>query len=257
MVGLFGRRNWMNNLETNALKTWCPGCGNFGILTVLKRVIKESKIDPENFVLVTGIGCHGKTADYLNINSFYALHGRGVAVATGIKIANPDLKVIVSSGDGDVYNEGIEHLIHAAKRNLPITVLVHDNRTFALTTGQFTATSPLGFKGKSTPQGSKEKPINPLRLMLAAGAGFVARGYVGKPDHLAKIVSRAVSYPGFAFVDILQPCLAFFNTFPVYNQRVYELEKPAKTLPEALKKVEEWDYENGKGKIAVGIFYER
>ncbi|MGB9911290.1 MAG: thiamine pyrophosphate-dependent enzyme [Microgenomates group bacterium] len=249
----------MNNLETNTLKTWCPGCGNFLILNTLKKLIEETEkeIGRENFVLVTGIGCHGKMADYLNINSFYALHGRGVAVATGIKIANPNLKVIVSVGDGDAYNEGIEHLIHAAKRNIPMVVLVHDNRTFALTTGQFTATSPLGFKGKSTPEGSKELPINPLKLMISVGAGFVARGYVGKPDHLFSLIKKALFYNGFAFIDILQPCLVFFNTFQDYNQRVYELEKPAKNLCEALEKAEEWNYEDGQGKIPVGIFYER
>lgn len=249
----------MNNWETKALKTWCPGCGNFGILAALKKVIgeNEEKIGRENFVLVTGVGCHGKMANYLNINSFYALHGRGVAVATGIKIANPNLKVIVCAGDGDAYNEGLEHLIHAAKRNIPMVVLVHNNRTLALTTGQFTATSPVGFKGKSTPEGSREKPINPLKLMLAAGAGFVARGYVGRLEHLAKIMEKALFYPGFAFVDILQPCLVFFNTFPVYNQRVYELEKPEKNPHKALEKIEEWNYEDGKGKIPIGIFYEK
>lgn len=255
----FGRMNYMNELETNALKTWCPGCGNFGILTALKQVIRETEkeIGRENLVLVTGIGCHGKMADYLNINSFYALHGRGVAVATGIKIANPNLRVIVSAGDGDAYNEGIEHLIHAAKRNIPMVVLVHDNRNFALTTGQFTATSPLGFRGKSTPEGSKEKPINPLKLMLASGAGFIARGYVGKPDHLVFLIKKALFYPGFAFIDILQPCLAFFNVFSVYNQRGYELEKPVKNYREALEKIDQWNYEDGEGKIPLGIFYER
>ena len=177
-------------------------------------------------------------------------------MATGIKIANPKLKVIVSVGDGDAYNEGLDHLIHAAKRDIPITVLVHDNRVFALTTGQFTATSPVGFKGKSTPWGSEEKPINPLKLMLASGAGFIARGYAGKPDHLLELVKKAIAYPEFAFIDILQPCVAFFNTYDFYNQKTYILEKTPQG-GEILKKIEEWNYEDGEGKIPLGIFYER
>jgi len=248
----------MKNLETSAIKTWCPGCGNFGIISALKQAIlkAERKIGRENFVLVSGIGCHGKIADYLNVNSFYALHGRGIAVATGIKIANPKLKVIVCVGDGDAYDEGVEHLLHAAKRDIPFTVLVHDNRVFALTTGQATATSPLGFKGKSTPQGKKEKPINPLKLMWAAGAGFIARGYAGKPNHLASLIKKAVFHPGFAFVDILQPCVAFFNAYEFYNQKTYILPKTPQKK-EILEKIEEWNYEDGEGKIPLGIFYER
>jgi 2-oxoglutarate ferredoxin oxidoreductase subunit beta len=248
----------MKNLETSAIKTWCPGCGNFGIINALSEAILETeeKIGRENFVLVTGIGCHGKIADYLNITSFYALHGRGIAVATGIKIANPKLKVIVCVGDGDAYDEGMEHLIHAAKRDIPITVLVHNNRVFALTTGQATATSPVGFRGKSTPEGSKERPINPLKLMWAAGAGFIARGYAGKPDHLTSLIKKAIFYPGFAFVDILQPCVAFFNTYEFYNQKTYLLPKTPQDK-EVLEKIEEWNYEDGEGKIPLGIFYER
>lgn len=232
--------------------TWCPGCSNFAILTALKEAIGslvKKGVLQENFVVLSGIGCHAKIVDYLDLNTFHSLHGRPIATAQGIKLANPHLKVIVSAGDGDTYNEGLAHLIHAAKRNSNITVLVHDNQNFALTTGQFTATSPYGFKGKSTPEGSTEAPFNPLKLMLAAGATFIARGYAPKTDHLKKLIIKAIQHQGFSLIDVLQPCLAFFNTFQVYNQKIYQLkEKNLTSEKEALKKIE--------AEIPIGIFYQ-
>jgi len=248
-------------LETYAKNTWCPGCSNFGILTALKGVISsliEKGISKENIVIVSGIGCSSKIIDYLNLNSFSSLHGRPIVSAEGIKLGNPNLKLIVCAGDGGIYNEGISHLIHAAKRNSDITVLVHNNRTFALTTGQFTATSPEGFRGKSTPKGSLEQPINPLKLVLASNGTFIARGYALKPDHLKDLIIKAVKHSGFSFVDILQPCISFFDTTSFYNQRVYEIEeKDLDSQKEALEKIEEWDYgeSNDVKKIPIGIFY--
>lgn len=248
----------MNNLDLPTKKTWCPGCGNFGMISGIEKAILDlgkEGIKKDNFVLVAGIGCHAKIIDYLNINSFYGLHGRTVPVAFGIKTANPDLKVICISGDGDSYNEGISHLIHAAKRNLDITVIIFDNRTFALTVGQFTATSPQGFKGKSTPEGSIEKPFNPLELMLASGATFIARGYSAKTDHLANLISQAVKHRGFSFVEVLQPCVAWFNTFAFYNEKTYESENTdPSSKDKATEKIREWDYINDK-KIPLGVFY--
>ncbi|PJE69120.1 2-oxoglutarate synthase [Candidatus Shapirobacteria bacterium CG10_big_fil_rev_8_21_14_0_10_38_14] len=248
-------------LETYAENTWCPGCSNFGILTALKEAIFSliaEGIPKENIVIVSEIGCGSKIIDYLNLNSFSSLHGRPIISAEGIKLGNPNLKLIVCAGDGGIYNEGIAHLIHAAKRNSDITVLVHNNRTFALTTGQFTATSPRGFKGKSTPEGSVEQPINPLKLVLASNGTFIARGYALKPSHLKDLIIKAVKHPGFSFVDILQPCISFFDTTSFYNQRVYEMkEKDLDSQKEALKKIEEWDYSenNDSKKIPIGIFY--
>ena len=144
----------MKNFDINIQNTWCPGCGNFGILETFKKAVvdlEKKGTKRENIVFTAGIGCHAKIFDYLNLNSFYGLHGRAVATAEGIKLANPNLKVVVFSGDGDSYNEGISHLIHAAKRNIDITVIIHDNRIFALTTGQFTATSPRDSKGNQHP----------------------------------------------------------------------------------------------------------
>lgn len=249
------------DLDTYCKNTWCPGCGNFGILEALKQAVGtllEKGIKKENIVVVSGIGCHAKIVDYLNLNTFYSLHGRPVASAEGIKIGNPELNVLACSGDGDSYDEGISHLIHAAKRNIDITVLIHDNRNFALTTGQFTATSPKGFKGRSTPKGSIEEPFNPLKLMLSVNATFIARSYAGKPEHLRKIILEGIEHKGFSFIEVLQPCVSFFNTYQLYNEKIYELKEHNSSLQkEALKKIEEWNYNGDKeSRIPIGVFYE-
>src|SRR5512136_1932130 len=199
-------------LITDAQNTWCPGCGNFSIQHTLKNVLADIEKEGQsldNVVLVSGIGCHAKIADYLNINSFYSIHGRTLPVATGIKLANPRLKVICCAGDGDCYAEGLDHLIFAAKRNADITVIVHNNRVYGLTTGQYTPTSPLGFRGRSTPGGTTELPINPLELMLASGATFVARGYTRKMEQLRSLVTQGLLHRGFSFIDVLQICATY------------------------------------------------
>jgi len=247
-------------LVTNAENTWCPGCGNFTIQHTLKSVLenmeKEGK-SLDDVVLVSGIGCHAKIADYLNINSFYALHGRAIPVATGIKLANPRLTVICCAGDGDTYAEGLDHLIFAAKRNIDITLVVHNNRVYGLTTGQYTPTSPLGFAGKSTPQGTVEYPLNPVELVLASGATYVARGYTKKMALLHQLIAGGIAHKGFAFIDVLQICATFFNMTDLYNQRVYELSGHDPTSFEAAcAKVREWDY-NSDAPIALGTLYKR
>jgi len=211
----------------------------------------------DDVVLVTGIGCHAKIADYLNINSFYALHGRAIPVATGIKLGNPRLTVICCTGDGDSYAEGLDHLIFAAKRNIDITVIIHNNRVYGLTTGQYTPTSPLGFKGKSTPSGTAEYPFNPIELMLASGATFIARGYTKKMDLLKTLIREGITHKGFAFIDVLQICATFFPSADYYTPRVYELSgnDPA-DFQSACIKAREWDY-NNDARIALGTFFKR
>ncbi len=243
----------MPNLILSTKNTWCPGCGNFAIQGSLKKIIQDR--DSRRHVLVTGIGCHGKMADYFNINSFYALHGRAIPAAVGIKIANPELNVICVVGDGDAYSEGISHLLHAAKRNANITVLVHDNHAFSLTVKQFTATSPRGFVSNSSPGGNIEDPLNPLHLLLSAGATFVARGYAGDTMHLSTIIQKGIEHNGFSFIEILQPCVAWYNTFTEYNERVYKMNEEELSLEEAEKKAKEWDYNSKEAKIPLGIFY--
>jgi 2-oxoglutarate/2-oxoacid ferredoxin oxidoreductase subunit beta len=246
-------------LNLNTKNTWCPGCGNFPILTAFKNaissLIKEGTKE-EEIVLVGGIGCSSKIIDYINLNSFSSLHGRPLVSAEGIKMSNPKLKVIVFAGDGGTYNEGISHLIHAAKRNIDITLLVHNNRTFALTTSQFTATSPKGFKGKSTPEGSVESPFNPLELMLSSNASFISRGYSFELKHLERMIKEGINHKGFSFIEILQPCITFFNTMDFYNKRIYKREeKDLASRDKALKGIREWDYKSENTKIPLGIFY--
>ncbi|HOK79744.1 MAG TPA: thiamine pyrophosphate-dependent enzyme [bacterium] len=248
------------NLNTSAKNTWCIGCGNFAILNAIKLVLKElidGGIPQENFVLVSGIGCHAKIVDYININSFYSLHGRVVPVAEAIKIANPSIKVIGFSGDGDSYGEGLEHLLFAAKRNIDITMIIHNNRVYGLTTGQFTPTSPSGFKGRSTPFGNQEKPFNPIELMLASNASFVARGFSHGIDLLKKIFKEAILHKGFSIVDVLQVCVTFYNMYKYYDERVYVMnDNSEKDFQQALNKAREWDY-NSDSKIPLGIFYRK
>jgi len=248
------------DLGTSAKNTWCPGCGNFAILNSIKAVLKSMQDEGtplENVVLVSGIGCHAKIVDYINVNSFYSIHGRVVPVAEGIKLANPNLKVIGFAGDGDAYGEGIEHLIFAAKRNIDITMIIHNNRVYGLTTGQYTPTSPLGFKGRSTPRGTMEMPINPLELMLASGATFLARGFSHGIEQLKRIFKEAINHKGFALIDVLQVCVTFYNMYEYYDKRTYELkEHNTQDYSEALNKIREWNYHDDS-KIALGVFYKK
>ena len=251
----------VKELGTYAQQTWCPGCGNFGILTSIKKALtdlEEGGLDLHNVAIVSGIGCHAKITDYINVNSFYSIHGRVPPPMTGIKLANPDLTVIGFAGDGDAYGEGVEHLIFAAKRNLDLTFIVHDNRVYGLTTGQFTPTSPPGFRGRSTPQGSPESPLNPIELLLSAGATFVARGYAKNTKHLQGLIKAAVNHKGFSFIDVLQPCFSFFNTYDFYNERVYEFSADDHDVSDrkaAFAKAAEWGYGEAE-KIPIGIFYQ-
>ena len=247
------------DLTTYAENTWCKGCGNFGILAAVNAAVKslvDEGLPLENVVLASGIGCHAKIVDYINVNSFYSIHGRVPPTITGIKLANRSLKVIGFAGDGDAYGEGLSHLIMSAKRNIDVTMMIHDNRVYGLTTGQFTPTSPVGFPGRSTPRGSIEEPFNPLDLMLASGATFVARGYTTKSEHLVDLIKRAIGHKGFAFIDVLQPCFTFFNTYEFYNKRVYELENHDPSDIEAARaRAREWQMGEAD-KIPIGLFYQ-
>lgn len=248
------------NLGTYAVNTWCPGCGNFAILNAIKSVLGALAAEGmplENVVLVSGIGCHAKIVDYINVNSFYSIHGRVVPAASGIKISRPNLKVIGFAGDGDAYGEGLEHLIFAAKRNIDITMIIHNNRVYGLTTGQYTPTSPLGFKGRSTPGGTRELPLNPLELMLASGATFLARGASHGIALLKKIFKEAILHKGFSLVDVLQVCVTYCNMYEYYDKHVYELSgHNLQDYAQALNKIKEWDY-NKQAPIGLGVLYKK
>jgi 2-oxoglutarate ferredoxin oxidoreductase subunit beta len=247
-----------SGFSSHAENTWCPGCGNFGVQRALRELLSrlnQEGFPLENIVLVTGIGQHGKIFDFMNINGVYSLHGRTIPVATGIRLANPDLKVICIAGDGDCYAEGLEHLIFAAKRNLDITVLVHDNRVYGLTTGQFTPTSPSGFHGHSTPQGEQEIPLNPMNLMLSSGATFIGRGYSRRYEQIQYLIREALMHRGFSFVDILQICVTYNDLTEYYNARVYDWkEDDARDYQAAHEKAREWDYSTD-ARIGLGVMY--
>jgi len=195
--------------------------------------------------------------DYLDLNSFNSIHGRAIPVAEAIKLAKRDSKVICFAGDGDTYAEGLEHLIFAAKRNAGIVVILHNNRTYGLATGQFTPTSQRTYKGGTMPYGSPENPFNPLELLLSAGATFIGRGYPVRKDHFRKLLKDAILHEGFSFIDVLQVCVTYNNLYSAYNEHVTEIEvKDPADIEEARKVIRSWDYLSTDVPIAIGKFYE-
>jgi len=214
-----------SNEYSNAVPNqWCPGCPNFGILNALKAALVQLDKQPHEICLVSGIGQAAKLPHYLNCNFFNGLHGRAIPVATGIKVVNPDLVTIVTTGDGDCYGEGGNHFIHAIRRNPDITVMVHNNEIYALTKGQASPTSPMGEKRKLQVRGVEAPPLNTTAFAIMQGCGFVARGFAGDREHLTEIIVRAVKHRGLSYIDIIQPCISW-GTHPVswYTERVKKL----------------------------------
>jgi 2-oxoglutarate ferredoxin oxidoreductase subunit beta len=235
--------------------TWCPGCGNFGIWSAIKSAFKNMRLDPDHVAVVFGIGCSGNMNDFLWANSFHALHGRAVPNAVGIKIANHKLPVVAIVGDGDCYGEGGNHLIHAARGNHDMTVIVHDNRVYGLTTGQVAPTALKGFKSKSTPSGIIEIPLNPMALAVTAGATFVAQGFSGDINHLTSLIEQGIRHKGFSLINIFQPCVTFnpLTTYAWYRERVYKLDDTSYNSSDkssALAKSME-----AEDKIPIGVIY--
>ena len=233
---------------------WCPGCGNHSILEAVKQALATSQLKPHEVLFVSGIGQAAKAPHYLKANVFNGLHGRSLPVATGAKLANPKLTVIVESGDGCNYGEGGNHFLAAIRRNIDITLLVHNNQVYGLTKGQASPTSAEGFVTKAQPEGMPSAPLNPIVVAVAMRAGFVARGFSGKMDHLSELIQQGIAHPGFALIDVLQPCVSFnkVNTFSWYKERCNPL--PAGYDPTdweaAIKVAGEWG-----DKIPIGIIY--
>ena len=205
---------------------WCPGCGNFGILQTLKKALGELEVEPKDLVLVSGIGQAAKIPHYLKCNVFNGLHGRALPPATAIKAVNPDLLVIAESGDGDMFGEGGNHMMHAIRRNPDIVNIVHDNMVYGLTKGQASPTSRIGFKTPVQVNGVFLKPFNPISFALSMGAGFIARGYSKRMDLTADLIKQAIEYRGYAMIDLLQPCVTFnkLNTYQWFEEHTYDLD---------------------------------
>lgn len=205
---------------------WCPGCGDFGVLNSLQRACAELGKKPHELLVVSGIGCSSNLPGYFNAYGMHTLHGRALAVATGAKLANHDLTVVVTGGDGDGYGIGGNHFTHTARRNVDLTYIVMNNQIYGLTTGQISPTSSEGMRTKSTPFGSVEMPVNPITSSIMHGASFVARGFSGDPKHLADLMKQAMQHRGFALIDVFSPCVTFNhdNNYAFFRPRVTKLE---------------------------------
>ena len=206
---------------------WCPGCGNFQILSTIKQALVELGIEPWEVLVVSGIGQAGKLPHYIKCHTFNGLHGRTLPVATAAKLANHSLHVIAVAGDGDCYGEGGNHFLHTIRRNPNISLFVHDNQIYGLTKGQASPTTAKGTKTKIQPHGVLAEPINPLALAISQDCSLVARGFAGDQDHLKELMKAAITHKGFSLLDIFQPCVTFnkINTFKWYRDRVYKLEE--------------------------------
>lgn len=246
----------LQDLTTPCPPTWCPGCGNFGTWGAFKNAVVKEGWDNTNTVLTAGIGCHSHILNFTKITSLEGLHGRAIPVATGIKLVNNKLNVFVFTGDGDCFGEGGNHFIHACRRNHDLTVIIHDNALYALTTGQTSPTSPAGYKSKSTPMGNPDLPFSPLTLAIASGATFVARAFSTDIQRLTELMIAANKHKGIAVIDVLQPCpsLSKEYTNAYLMENIYQLgpDHNVKDKEQALKKSLEW----GEKQIPLGIFYQ-
>lgn len=237
---------------------WCPGCGDFGVLAAVQKALIELQIPNYNVVTISGIGCSSNFPGFINTYGMHTLHGRALAVATGVKMANHELTVLVTGGDGDGFGIGGNHFMHSMRRNVDLLYIVMDNQIYGLTTGQTSPTSRVGMKTKSMPFGSVEAPVNPISLALAAGATFVARGFSAEQKHLTELIRQGIQHKGFSFLDVFSPCVTYNhdNTYQWFRPRVKKLEDETGYDPldwmAAMGKSLLWDTE-----IPIGKFFER
>lgn len=247
----------IKDFKGKAEPDWCPGCGDFGVLSALKMALAELGIQPHEAMVISGIGCSSNLPGYISTYGMHTLHGRALSVATGAQMANHELKIIVTGGDGDGYGIGGNHFIHSMRRNVDLTYIVMNNQIYGLTTGQIAPTSVKGMKTKSTPNGSVENPLSPIPLAIAAGATYVARGYTGQVKHLVELIKGGIEHKGFALIDAFSPCVTFNhdNSHEFFKQRTRKLEDMGHDPTDfaaAMKHGYEWDDE-----IPIGLFWKR
>lgn len=246
----------LKDFNVEILPTWCPGCGNFAILSAIKMALAERDLAPHQVFFTTGVGCGSKLPHYMRSTGLHGLHGRTLALATGARLVNHGLPVIAVHGDGDSFNEGMNHFIQTVRRNVNLVDVVQDNRIYGLTKGQYSPTSEKGKKTPTSPRGSIERPVNPPALALTVGATFVSRGYSGELQHLAWIIGEALDHRGYGLVDVLQPCVTWNRSYAYayYRERVYKLEEEegydTSDHAAAWEKAHEWGE-----RIPIGIFY--
>src|SRR6202790_5491401 len=248
----------VQNFEGVVDPDWCPGCGDFGVLKAVKMGAAKAGVASKDLVIVSGIGCSSNLPGYVHSYGVHSLHGRAVAVATGIKLANTDLKVVMTGGDGDGYGIGIGHFIHAMRRNLDLTYIVMDNQIYGLTTGPASPTTMKDQRTKSTPDGNVEFPINPIALALVSGASFVARAFSGEPNHMADLIAAGIQHKGFALIDAFSPCVTYnkVNTYQYFKKRCYRLEDDKtynnRDANVAMERSHEWGE-----RIPIGLLYQQ
>ena len=233
---------------------WCPACGNFPILTIVKTALAELGIAPEEAVITSGIGQAAKTPHYLRVNYFNGLHGRALPPAIAIKIANPKLTVIAESGDGDTYGEGGNHFLHTIRRNPDITNIVHNNMIYGLTKGQASPTSEKGLVTPLQSGGVIVEPFNPITVALSLGVTFVARAYAGNIPQAVEIVKQAIQHTGYALVDVFQPCVVFNkqNTYQWFMEHTYLLDE----THEVSNREMAWKIGMDQERLALGVIYQ-
>lgn len=234
---------------------WCPGCGHYAVLTALRKAAANIGLKPEEIVLVTGIGCSSRFTDFFRSYGFHGVHGRTLPVATGIKLANPELRVVVASGDGDTYAIGMNHFIQAARRNIGITHIVMNNQIYGLTKGQYSPTSAKGFISSTSPKGTMEKPIDGVLLALAAGATYIARGFSGNLNQLIKLIEGGLRHKGYALIDVLSPCVTFnkLNTYEWFRRNIIDLNQ---VNHNPLNKLEAFKILLTSSRIPTGLIYQ-
>lgn len=215
-------KDFRNHVKPN----WCPGCGHFSIQAAIQRAAANNGIEPEELALISGIGCSGRVSGYIKSYGFHATHGRSLPLAQGVKMANDDLTVVASGGDGDGFAIGMGHTVHALKRNIDITYIVMDNQIYGLTKGQTSPSSSTGFVTKSTPDGSIEAPIVPIKTAMASGATFVAQSVSSDIKGLTKIIEEAMNHKGFSFVNVFSPCVTYnkVNTYDWFKEHIVPIE---------------------------------